>query len=189
VKNANKRTNKRPRPNVTHWREWASIAADYRVCLSCGAQRSGTQLAARIMCHETGWRYMEHDAFPPHEMGIRNLLLKRKRIVIHAPSMLPLVPFLGESGILCMMTLRDIAAIKRSEQRINWLGEDRERRLLGLGPNEWAALRKTELVGAFARLDWAIVTRYEDMADHDLWVPPDQRKRWDSRDWTHKEIS
>ena len=110
---------------------------DYRVIVVTGPQRSGTRITAKIIAHETGYEYIDEEAFTAVDLfNWRKLTDERENIVIHCPAMSAYCHELPDDVMVVFMH-RYLPDIHRSEQRIEWDGKARALQTYGLPPYKW----------------------------------------------------
>lgn len=165
-----------------------------------GCQRSGTRIASKIISQNLDLPYIDEEEYGIHsEENLFQLISSRSRFVIHSPNWVSmrLIPFAQfDHDIHIVYMVRKTKEIIRSMDRINWwrhaptvltrLG------ILGIEPwhkyaipmliqTRWEReIRPTLNLDGFTEVD------YSTLAEHPLWVNPEERKdfKWNQ---TEKE--
>ena len=161
----------------------------YKRVLVTGPQRSGTRIAAKIIAHDTGLRYVDEDEFSAHSESLFGIIVFNEiNIVVQCPGMSHIIHKFSEHDTLIVMMIRDIDDIVASEKRVGWdYGYFRELIKLGV-PNSSSVLRtarrnkvkpselkyklwneQKKTIQHYMELD------YESLSNHPLWIPKEER--------------
>lgn len=164
-----------------HW------CAEYPRVWVTGPQRSGTSICARMICHDTGYEYV--DGVPINTWTAKRLRKEfgqREGIVIQCPFAAHMIDQVvaGDPNELVVFLYRDLGDILRSQGCIGWHDRKSLRRYPG-STFETVAARKYELwenetrdkVPTYAEI------RYENLRPHPLFVEREDRKGWSARQW------
>ena len=93
----------------------------YNALLVTGAQRSGTTIAAHILAHELGYRYVDEDAIDIDNQYKALDVLKQGKVVLQAPALCHIAHNFTKRLNYCVVLMRrPIEDILKSENRINW---------------------------------------------------------------------
>jgi len=158
----------------------------FRVVLVTGPQRSGTQIGALAIAHDSGMGVVWERAFSVHKTDIWRQIVKHSRnVAVQCPSMCRYVHHEGigqRSDVAVVVMRRGLDDILASQERINWTGEAEE---LARYPNArspiatvkydyWDTVQKLFVVHWFD-------LPYESLRGHPLWVPKEERIDWAKR--------
>lgn len=168
---------------------------NHQIILVTGPQRSGTTICARMVAHDTEHAYVDETQFGISDANAFNNLLiitlKHSRgIVVQCPAMCRWVHLYGSQNVLVIMMIRSIEAILKSQVRIEWDGEDKERERY-----EFISMPNSDLPIAQIKYDfWRNEQQflicdskevvYSDLSTHSLWVPRDERLNFLTRQTT-----
>lgn len=170
---------------------------DFHRIYVTGPQRSGTTICARIIAHDTGYRYVDEEEFGVHEYAdlIRLVQETDESLVVQCPGISRWI-HAGELGgdprSAVVWMLRPLHEIVASQQRIGWAKEADERakyddvNLSSLpGPEEPVAKLKYAFWRQFqlARIAHPHEIGYYGLSWHPLWVPKGQRHGFAPRQW------
>ena len=157
----------------------------YSRILVTGAQRSGTQIAGRIIARVLDYEFHNWKTWSANPAGITSFLTT-KRVVWQNPSMVGAVPFLrangGDLGIVFVW--RELADIHASEERIGWTGHAQEVAKMCMVPGFDAsgfdiAKRKQEMWSYWAnRYPNLYTIPYQCLSADELWAPKTDRVGW-----------
>lgn len=157
--------------------------AHYPRILVSGPQRSGTTIAAEMIAADTGYRVMREEAFDVYDVMKLHKILHAKNIVVQCPTMVAFLPELADENTLVVWMRRPVDEIIASQKRIRWQGESIERERLGLFEYDtpiavakyawWAANKH--------RMAHTLEIDYASFAQHRLWIAPEQRQTFESR--------
>ena len=168
--------------------------AEYNVILVTGPQRSGTQIASRIIAHELEYTYLDEGRFNVWDISLAsNMAVKFEPCVLQGPGLLRKVPrfmmsFQGRKAAAVLIR-RDSNSIVASLERLPAV---QERVLV-----EWPeALRSPNPYNCLPTLmyffwDLRVVGPYQDVyeidyylfREHEFWVPDEEREGWKSKQW------
>jgi len=161
--------------------------ANFSKILVTGPQRSGTTICARMIAHDLLYDYLDEE-----KIGIRNYnhtveaIRENNYFVLQCPGMSRWVhEIAAEHGPLAVVWMRrDIADIIASQERIDWDGEDIEKRQYREKQGPISAIKyrfwdtcQRYIVPTYYEVD------YDDLYVHPLWVPTEQREKWGPRQW------
>lgn len=146
-----------------------------------GPQRSGTHIAAKMIAADTGHDYVDDSEFGTFNKARFFWKCREKKKVIHCPGM---ARWIHEApGVFVVFMIRSVADIHASEKRVKWNDYGREQDNYGIVTENiaeekyrfWKAVQKPIVQHRMAEV------RYEDLAEHPLWVPKDKRSdfKWD----------
>lgn len=163
-----------------------------RVILVTGPQRSGTHFIAKAIAYDTGHRYIDEAEIHTDSIYEVFWLIQQyeESLVIQCPGLCHLAPALvkARDEFFLVMCMRDIKEIVASQKRIHWdwewlelLKYSHQPFLLYLNQHEPIAKIKYEA--------WKhdkqslspkkyLEVQYDDMKNHPLWIPKEQRKDW-----------
>lgn len=89
--------------------------------LVTGPQRSGTTIAARMIAHELGYRYVDEDDIGIHHPGRAYEIMKQGGVVLQAPGLCHVAHnFTIRLNYCVVLMRRPLEDISKSEQRIRW---------------------------------------------------------------------
>jgi hypothetical protein len=149
----------------------------FKYILVTGPQRSGTRIAAKIIAHDVGHRYVDETEIHTDSLYTLVWLLSGdERVVVQCPALSRYVHFFGDrDDVLIVWMVRARWDIKASQERIGW---------------EWELLEQfrydtTRPIAQAKHRYWAFTQRpvikhwyevhYEKLSDHPLWVPKERR--------------
>ena len=154
---------------------------EYKRILVTGPQRSGTHICARMISHDTGYKYVEEGEFDTGDFEkLRYLILTNTEIVVQCPAASVRIHELSCPGVLVVFMGRDLEEIAASQKRIRWSAKVQRKAyhdaIMGLSIAEikrifWKGYQ-ADRVDAMAEVD------YDELAWHPLWVPKRQREDW-----------
>jgi hypothetical protein len=163
--------------------------AKYRKIVVTGPQRSGTTICARMVAADTGHEYVDEDRFGVSQEGPFWELVKSPLLqVIQAPGMAHICHELAMPDLFVLFMLRKPKDIMASQVRIEWNGEEIERKkysMLG-GDDRPICLIKT---GRFIDRQMPLLqpntdlVSYETLANHWMWLAPEYRTNFGPRQW------
>lgn len=157
-----------------------------QVILVTGPQRSGTRLIAKAIAHDTGHTYIDEVEIKV-DSTYELFWIKEQTegsIVVQCPGLCYIAYLLmGIDGFFMVMCMRDVRDIIISQERIGWGYEWLER--LKYPTNSW----KYESIAQVKYANWEyarefllpeqyLEIQYEEMKDHPLWVPKEDRQNW-----------
>lgn len=173
------RFEKRPKSNLFDYLQ------KYRFVLVSGPHRAGTTIAAAMITNDLGYEFVE-DAQTQLERFAADYQ-DYPPTVFHCPSYCHYIHHLAHiPDLAAVMVIRDIEAIIASERRIPWAFEPQQ---LGFyrskaRPRPTFAIQTP--ISAVKYRYWQEVQkpmfgasgyeiRYEDLAKHPMWIPPEHR--------------
>jgi hypothetical protein len=167
-----------------HW------CADYQRIWVTGPMRSGTSICARMICHDTGYTYVDGASINTLEANkLRKKFGDREGVVVQCPFAAYMIDKVvaGDDESLVVFMYRHPNDILASQKRIGWADQKELRRYPG-------ATYETLTECKYAQ--WVCATReyvpnyveleYEDLAPHPMWVPKALRRNWDKRQWRRR---
>jgi len=164
--------------------EWLS---EFDTILVTGPQRSGTRITSKMIAHDTGYQYIDEDAFEMDSMyWLCSIMAEKNHIVVQCPVICRYVHMLAGDHVAVVLMRRKIEDIIASQQRIQW-------------PWEWLELARydrsdgviSEVKYRFwdqfqkERIKHAFEVEYESLASHPLWLSKEKRQNFDARQTTH----
>jgi hypothetical protein len=154
----------------------------FDVILVTGPQRSGTRICARMVAHDTGYRYVDERVIA---VGHAELLVALSgKFVAQCPALCYCIHELGADNIAIVLMRRSITDIMASQERINWGNEADERRHYpgSVGP---ISVVKYEFWEQHQRplIDHPFEIEYESLASHPLWIPKEGRSNFVPDQW------
>lgn len=177
------------------------------VIIVTGPQRSGTRIAAKMIAADVGYEFVDerefsiNDLMHARERVTRSMFRCSTRgVVLQAPGLCHLTHlfwdtelFSGPVAVLMMM--RDTDAIRASEKRINWPPEGEIKSYLsrpefapyltkGASVAEWKydvwRHYQRPLIQRLCGDGFYYSIQYEELCNHELWVPAEDRT---GKDW------
>jgi len=163
----------------------------YSRIIVSGSQRSGTTICARIISEDTGYRYIDENEYKIHNAGILRGILKKDKIVVHAPAMSHIIEKLADKNTLVVFMFRDIKEIIESQNRINWKGnENTELKKYGYDyKKECPPISKIKYEyweKQKIKIKYFLEVEYESLKGHRLWIDKNKRKNFAIRQWEEK---
>jgi hypothetical protein len=152
----------------------------FRVIMVTGPQRSGTRIAAHMIAHDTGHGYIDErriDIDSIYRLWDANHL---SDVVIQCPACCRFIHNFGAQNNLIVMMKRNRDDIIASQQRISWEWEKVEQIYYQNFDTPIAQLKYEFWEYQKKYVDHYLELNYEDLADHPLWVPKEERKNWDA---------
>jgi len=156
----------------------------YDRVLVTGPQRSGTQIAGRIIARILGYEFRNWKSWLSSINGLMSFLATEK-VVWQNPSMVGITPFLRDNGyrVAVVFVWRNLEDINRSIERIGWSGDKDERSRLSMPKHQItpSAVRKQQMW-----LEWEpkyeslLTLPYECLAVDPDWVEKPDRTGWKS---------
>lgn len=162
---------------------------NFKIVLVTGPQRSGTRIAARCIAADTGFQYIDENEFKVHDRALLdNLVATRKNVVIQCPAMAYIIHTYGaRDDVIVVFMLRELYEIEASEQRINWQGNERELAKYKQNAGRAATFKYAYwLTHQRQRIKHWNEVQYESLANHQLWVAPEQRVNFSDGQWRVK---
>lgn len=161
----------------------------YRFILVSGPQRAGTTITAAMIANDLEYEFQEDVQAQLERFALD--YQDHEPTVFHCPSYCHYIHQLAHIPHLAVvMVMRDIEAIIASEQRIPWAYEPQQ---LGLyrkaipkptfavqSPVSVVKYRYWQEVQKPVFGEHGYEVRYEDLASHPMWVPPEHRKGFTS---------
>jgi hypothetical protein len=145
-----------------------------------GPQRSGTRIAAQMIAHDTGLRFIDETEFLIKDEDLfHEMVDQRDGFVAQAPHMLKDLVDRPMAGVLVVLMRRDLDRIHASAERIGWErvygGNTTELRTFGLTEGDSAAV-KYAYWDSHVKPEPHLEVEYESLRDHPLWLQEDVRK-------------
>lgn len=171
------------------WQQMVSFASRYSFVMVAGPQRTGTQLAARIIEHDLGYRFVSYADLHCDLTGlatIRDITALGQPSVWHHPDAIMLTPILAKTAnVGIVLCTRSPAACIRSRDRVGYDGLARECAMLGCVDSDAGVIaRQTDMATVWARtLQNVCMLAYRRMATHPLFVVREQRAGWEAHQW------
>ena len=151
--------------------------------LVTGPQRSGTRICARMIAHDTGYRYVDEKEIA---VGHRDLLEALSgKFVVQCPALCHCVHEFSADDTLIILMRRKIEDIIASQERIEWGNEqDQLRRHYGgvEGPISMVRYRFWEQYQR-PRIRHVLEVEYESLSGHSLWIPREARFNFAPDQW------
>lgn len=146
-----------------------------------GPQRSGTTISARMIAHDTGYRYIDEFEFNVGNRVKFLKLAKLEHVVIHCPGLMRWMVDVADEQSCVVVVKRAIDEIIRSQERIGWSQENIElkhynlegsgRKISEVKYEYWESTQKA-LIPNYMEID------YHSWKDHPLWVDDILRKNF-----------
>lgn len=152
-----------------------------------GPQRSGTTICARMICHDTGYEYIDSERFNSHDgawMRARNA--QRHLFVQHCPFLARTIGQVSGIRTLVVYLIRDIDDIIASQRRIRWRDVKERRRWPGATWDTIAAHKYAYWETHKHHIKHYLEVEYESLREHPLWVPRERRKAFGKRQWRER---
>lgn len=142
-----------------------------------GPQRSGTRVAAKMAAHDTGHRYVDEVDIGIHDLQqLRALHASETNFVVQCPALCRWVHEFGDEDTAIVMMKRDPDDIAASEERIGWKGNQNELQKYGLTEGSSAEAKYLYWKQQRPQIANAFEVEYEDLKEHPLWIPKDERR-------------
>ena len=165
-----------------------------------GPQRSGTTIAAHMLAHDLGYKYIDEADFKINEFDkFKKLLNKHKSAgaVVQCPALSHKCHLLNEyNDLMVVFMLRDTDDIIASESRIKWvekLDKGAEAKKYVEDNNLEQFVKIGIPISIIKYRAWNIYQKqrvknfceleYESLQDHDMWIDKPDRKEFKSRQW------
>jgi len=173
--------------------------AKFEKILVTGPQRSGTNICARMIAHDTGHVFVSEDAIAPSDSGLKelNVLFQQDlKFVVHGPYFCRHAHEFAIPGSLIVLMIRDLKSIYESQERVGWrygqmdLSKQYDsfpvgrlvisqvvQELKEVNPDKIIAGVKYHFWSEYQRLwikDYLEVS-FDSLTEHPLWVPKEQR--------------
>jgi len=163
------------------------LLGKYQRVLVTGPQRSGTQIAGRVIARILGYEFQNWKTWPAGLHGLMDFLAA-ERVVWQNPSMVGAVPFLRSNSfrVAVVFVWRDLAEINASLKRIGWTAEEEERFFLCMPDDNYtpSTIRKQHLWQTWEHRDACLFTLpYEVLEPAPEWVERPDRGGWRSDQW------
>lgn len=161
--------------------------SSYPIILVTGPQRSGTTICAKMIAHDAGHEYVDETRFEIDDANVFNDLLVTKlahyspMIVVQCPAMCRHIHLYGTANILVIVMIRSVEAILKSQTRIEWDGEDKERERYEFLSAKESDLPIAQIKYDFWKKDQQFLVHnskevgYSDLDTHPLWIPKEER--------------
>jgi len=171
------------------WREELPLDAlkPFENIIVTGPQRGGTRFTSKLLAHELGGRYHDERRYGGDDWIKFCWWLQRPldiAKIFQAPGFMNKVRELDGLGCAIVMMIRPVEDIITSEKRISLRMNLRQRELDKYTPGVAATFGSVaEAKYAFweqvkPTLKNAFEVRYNELADHPMFVPRDERKGW-----------
>lgn len=152
-----------------------------------GPQRSGTTFCSNVIASDLGLRHVDEGEIGIFDLQkLADLLNNDDNFVVQCPALSrEISSFATLDDLAVVFMMRDISAIEKSERRIGWPGV-RQRKIYGIDANESIAAEKyrhwrDEQRSALAN---PYEINYDSLSNHELWVAPENRTEFGSKQWT-----
>ncbi len=156
----------------------------YDTIFVTGAQRSGTNIAARIIAHIMGKKYIHENDFNVHDFD--KMLTFVGDSVIQAPALSHTVCDVPKD-IAVVFMLRDFDDIIKSEKRVGWIFGDGERKKYykkyGIPLDDKRPICQIKHDVFFehdSKLPNTYQIHYNDLQGHPLWIDKEHRKDFEA---------
>lgn len=152
-----------------------------------GPQRSGTTICARMICHDTGYQYIDSEQVNSHDgTWVRKHNAEKTRFVQHCPFLLRTIAGVSTVRTLVVVMRRDVDDIVASQHRIGWLDSKERARWPGVTFNGIAARKYAYWETHKEHVRHYLEVEYESLREHPLWVPRQRRKAFGKRQWRER---
>lgn len=150
----------------------------YDTIIITGAQRSGTQITAKIFAHELGKRFVAESRFNVHNFEMMTVWFGDS--VIHAPALCHMVGFIPQD-ICVVFVVRDYDEIIASQQRIGWNDDELEKNKYSdqfeIDRDKPICQIKHEIfLEHHLQLPNTTMFSYDDLQDHPMFIKKELRK-------------
>jgi hypothetical protein len=141
-----------------------------------GPQRSGTTICAQMIAQDLGYQYVDEWDYDALGTSFVSLVMTGSRLVVQAPAVMQCIWLLPLEQVAVVLMRRDMAGIIASEERVGSTYDMQERAKFG-----WSRRPSREIKYMYWErvlkllCPHAFEIEYESLAQHSLWVPPEQR--------------
>ena len=163
---------------------------EFRHILVTGPQRSGTTIAARMLAHDLGYKYVDE-----RKVGVRSYAglfseLNRDRCsIIQGPCYSSDCHWIDTEETAVVFMIRDTDDIEASQKRIDWQEEEIELanyyknrgKIATVRYYAWHNFQKEAMRVPYFELD------YESLSSHPLWIEKPERTEFHKRQWKLEE--
>lgn len=152
-----------------------------------GPQRSGTTIVGAAIADDLGYYFYPEEQIRVWELWRVERLLKRTdHFVLQAPAICRYVHTIRSPGLAVVLVKRPVAEIVKSQERINWEGEERELRQYGLKEGVSAQV-KYDYWDQYQRrqIEHPFEIEYESVATHPMWIPKECRTDFEPRQYQY----
>lgn len=165
---------------------FAHLAVHSRIVVT-GPQRSGTTIAAQMIAHDTGHRYVDEREFGSISVSAWRRKLEDEHIVVQCPHMLKAILDDPLPEVLVVLMRRPLDEIYASQDRIGWDSR------FGGNTQELAVFGRTEGSSAELKYEyWDMSPKppnyleldYGSLRDHPLYVAQEMRADFDPKQTT-----
>lgn len=156
--------------------------------LVTGPQRSGGTIVAAMIANDLGYRLHLEERVRVSELWRmeKQFATGRLPFVLQAPALCRHAHEVSAPDVAVVLVRRDIDDIIASERRVNWESEAQELRRYGLKSGVisevkyrfWDEYQKPLIENAFE-------VNYEDLAEHPMWIPKEERVNFGPRQYRH----
>lgn len=171
----------------------------YQIILVTGPQRSGTTICAKMIARDTGHAYIDERDTAISDMDAFNYLLVmarrlKSKIVLQCPAICRYIHLYGVKDILAIMMVRPLDVILKSQTRIEWDGEIKERKRYRFIAAEENELPIAQIKYNFWKSDQqhlilnSLEVTYESLSTHPLWIPQEERHNFEPRQTTRENV-
>lgn len=162
---------------------------NYNNILITGPQRAGTRICTKMVAADTGHEFVDEkylvergwNASPDLCSGVVDLFKQKSRFVLHGPGLCKFAHLLASDDDLVVVMIRDVQDIIKSQERISWQQEPIELRKYGM-TNEDGPIAKVKYHYWHShqkeRIKNYLEQPYEDLKDHEFWMPSSHRRQW-----------
>lgn len=154
-----------------------------------GPHRSGTTVAAEMIAKDTGFEALREEAFGFYDEARFRELLQRRGVVVQCPALFDLMPAISDERTAVVLMRRPLEELAASRERM--FSPVSGRQLSGDEQNEAQLARLGEDGGDAAALKYQrwdrwlerglihnpVEITYASLAEHPLWVSPEERRR------------
>jgi len=154
--------------------------------LVTGPQRSGTRICARMIAHDTGYRYVdEKEIAVGHPELLKALCAAEHGFVVQCPALCHCVHEFSADDTLIILMRRKIEDIIASQERIKWKNEqDQLQRHYGGVRGPISVIRyKFWEEHQRPKVKYFLEIEYESLLAHPLWVPKELRANFAPDQW------
>lgn len=156
----------------------------YDTIFVTGAQRSGTNIASKIIAHELGKKHIHESEFDVHDFD--KMLTFKGNAVIQAPALCHMVKYIPKDiGVVFMV--RDFDDIIKSQKRVGWHFDDDEKdkyyKIHPIPLNDKTSICEIKHRIFFLHdneLPNTYHLHYESLSEHPLWVNKELRKNFNA---------
>ena len=168
-----------------HHSEFSSLSEFERIVV-VGPQRSGTKIAANMICCEIGYSLVMHHYMPPNENGL-NKFRAESSIVLHSPGFFKFRKDIQDTDAM-IFVWRELDDIRKSEERFNMPVKIKHYdTIYNISLASDAKSKQDMWSDEHKDLKNAFNIRYEDLKDHELWANKDERSKFNGVNQVDKD--